>query len=167
MWLKLTTGGLRLAIQEGAACLLAYLAGQYLSLALLGAPSPIGSLWCVISAIVVLQATRQKTVASAWLRVLGTLIGATVSAVYLLFFPFHPVGLAVSIGLTMLLCEIFHLPDHARLASLTVAVIMIVSIIHPQMNPLINAGLRFVESCIGATLAVLAALAWPESAKSR
>lgn len=167
MWLKLTTGALRVAIQEGVACLLAYLAGSYLTQVILGVPSPIGALWCVISVIVVLQATRQETVASAWLRVLGTLIGATVSAVYLLFFPFHPLGLAVSIGLTMLLCEIFRIPGHARLASITVAVIMIVSMIHPQMNPLINAGLRFIESCIGATLAVLAVLAWPWKYRSK
>jgi uncharacterized membrane protein YccC len=167
MRFKLSTGALRLALQEGVACLLAYLAGFHLTLALLGVPSFIGALWCVISAIVVLQATRQETLASAWLRILGTLIGATVSAVYLLFFPLHPVGLAASIGLTMLLCEILHLPGHARLASITVAVIMIVSMIHPQMNPLINAGLRFVESCIGATLAVLAALAWPEKYRAQ
>jgi uncharacterized membrane protein YccC len=158
---------LRVAIQEGAVCFLAYLGGVYLTLVIEGTPSQIGALWCVISGIVVLQATRQETLASVWLRVLGTLIGAVISAIYLLILPFHPVGLAASIGLTMLLCEILHLPGHARLASITVAVIMIVSMIHPQMNPLINAGLRFVESCIGATLAMLAALAWPEKSRAQ
>jgi uncharacterized membrane protein YccC len=142
--------------------LLAYLAGLHLTLVIPSVSAHIGALWCVISGLVVLQATRRETVASAWLRVLGTLIGALVSAIYLLFLPFSPIGLAVSIGITVLLCHAWRVPDHARLASITVAVIMVVSTVHPQINPLVNAGLRFVESCIGTVLAVLAVLAWPE-----
>jgi uncharacterized membrane protein YgaE (UPF0421/DUF939 family) len=80
----------------------------------------------VISGIVVLQATRRDTVASAWLRVLGTLIGAVISAIYLSFLPFNPFGLAVCIGITVLPCHSFRVPDHARLAAITVAVVMVV-----------------------------------------
>jgi uncharacterized membrane protein YgaE (UPF0421/DUF939 family) len=152
---------LRLAVQNGAVCFLAYLAGFHFTRAIQGASSHIGALWAVISGIVVLQATRRETVASAGLRVLGTLIGAGVSAVSLFLLPFSPIGLAVSIGITVFLCQICRVPDHARLASITVAVIMVVSLADPQMNPLINAGLRFAESCIGTILAVLAVLVWP------
>jgi uncharacterized membrane protein YgaE (UPF0421/DUF939 family) len=167
MWVKPTAGAVRLAVQDAAVCLLAYLGGLYVNLLIEGAPSQIGALWCVISGIVVLQATRRDTVALAWLRVLGTLIGATISTIYLLLLPFNPIGLAVTIGITMLVCYVFQIPDHARLAAITVAVIMVVSLVHPQINPLMNAGLRFIESCIGTALAVLAVLAWPGSANSR
>jgi uncharacterized membrane protein YccC len=167
VWVKLTTGALRIAVQDAAVCLLAYLGGLYVNLLIEGTPSEIGALWCVISGIVVLQATRRDTVASAGLRTLGTLIGSVISAIYLLLLPFHPIGLAVTIGITMLVCYVFQIPDHARLAAITVAVIMIVSLVHPQMNPLINAGMRFVESCIGTALAVLAVLAWPEQSPGK
>jgi len=167
VWVKLTTGALRIAVQDAAVCLLAYLGGLYFNLLIEGTPSEIGALWCVISGIVVLQATRRDTVASAWLRVLGTLIGAAISAIYLLFLPFHPIGLAVTIGITMLVCYVFQIPDHARLAAITVAVIMVVSLVHPQINPLLNAGLRFIESCIGTALAVLAVLVWPAQPRGR
>jgi uncharacterized membrane protein YgaE (UPF0421/DUF939 family) len=166
MRLKLTFPALRIAVQEAVVCLLAYLAGLHFNQAVQGTSSHIGALWSVISGIVVLQATRRDTVASAWLRVLGTLIGAIVSAIYLLFLPFSPIGLAISIGITILLCLLLRIPDHARLAAITVAVVMVVSLLHPRMNPLINAGLRFAESCIGTALAVLAVLVWPEPQKS-
>lgn len=43
---------------------------------------------------------------------------------------------------------------------------MAVSQIDPGMNPLVNAGLRFVESCIGGALAVLAVVLRPERHKA-
>ncbi len=157
----------RIAVQDALVCLLAYLAGFYFTRALYGSEMRIGALWSVISGIVVLQGTSRETLATAWLRTLGTLIGAIISAAYLLLLPFSPFGMALSIGITILLCHTFRVPDHARLAAITVAVIMVVSTAYPGMNPLVNAGLRFGESCIGTVLAVLAVLTWPESAKGR
>jgi uncharacterized membrane protein YccC len=162
MWLKLTPYALRIALQDALVCLLAYLAGFYFTRAVHGSETHIGALWSTISGIVVLQATRRETVATAWLRVLGTLIGSIISAIYLSFLPFSPIGMAFSVGITVLLCHTLRVPDHARLAAITVAVIMVVSFADPRMNPLLNAGLRFGESCIGTSLAVLAVLAWPE-----
>ena len=51
----------------------------------------------------------------------------------------------------------------ARLAALTVVLIMVTSNMHPQLDPIINAALRFSESCIGATIAVLIVLLFPGS----
>jgi hypothetical protein len=59
-----------------------------------------------------------------------------IRAAYLSILPFSPVGMAISIGLTVLLCHIFRVPDHARLAAIIVAVIMVVSSADPLMNPL-------------------------------
>jgi hypothetical protein len=73
---------LRLALLNTGVCLAAYLAGYYFTWGLQGSPSLIGALWAMISGIVVLQATRQETWVAAWLRVLGSLIGALISAAY-------------------------------------------------------------------------------------
>ena len=70
--------------------------------------------------------------------------------------------MAAAIGVVMLLCRVLGVPDHARLASITVAVIMVTSTFHPGLNPVLNAALRFSESCIGAALAVTGVLLWPE-----
>jgi uncharacterized membrane protein YccC len=162
---KMSRDALRIAVQNALVCLLAYLGGLYFTQAFHGSTSLMGALWSAISGIVVLQATRRDTLASAWLRVLGTLIGAGISAAYLSILPFSPLGMAAAIGVTMLLCQFLGVPDHARLAAITVAVIMVVSRLNPAMNPIINASLRFGESCIGAAVAVLAVLLWPERGK--
>jgi len=162
MWGKMTPNAFRIALQSALVSLLAYWAGSYFTRLVQGSESQIGALWATISGVVVLQATRRETVASAWLRVLGSLIGAIVCAAYLSFLPSSPLGMAFSIGITVLLCHAFRVPDHARLASITVAVIMVVSMADSRIEPLINAVLRFVESCIGTALAVLAVLAWSE-----
>ncbi len=162
----MTPYAFRIAVQDALVSLLAYLAGSYFTQAVDGAATQIGALWSTISGIVVLQATRQETVATAWLRVLGTLIGASISAAYLSVLPFSPVGMAVSVGITVLFGHTCRVPDHARLAAITVAVIMVVSMADPRMNPLMNAAWRFGESCIGTALAVLAVVLWPERHKA-
>ena len=97
------------------------------------------------------------------LRVLGTLIGAMLSGFYLYLFPFSPVGMAVSVGLTVLLCQMVEVPDHGRLAAITVALVMVISSGNPELSPFANAALRFIESVIGAGTAVLAVLLWPKA----
>ena len=87
MWLRITPYALRIAIQDAAVSLLAYLAGFYFTQLAYGTASHIGALWLMIRGIAVLQATRRDTLATAWLRVLGTFFGAVNSAAYLYLQP--------------------------------------------------------------------------------
>ncbi|MGP8050026.1 MAG: FUSC family protein [Desulfobaccales bacterium] len=151
---------LRVALQMALVCLAAYLAGFYFTHLFHGASAAIGGLWSVISGGAVLQATRRDTWTSASLQILATFIGAVASAVYLSFLPFNPFGMAAVIGVVMLLCQVLGIPDHARLASIAVAVIMVFSTLHLASGPLLNASLRFIESVIGTALAVVAVLLW-------
>ncbi len=152
---------LRMALQIAIVSLAAYFAGRGFTGLFHHASAEIGALWSVISGIVVLQATQRDTLSSAVMRVLGTLIGAIVSGIYLSLLPFSPLGLAVSIFFTVLLCHAARVPDHARLAALTVAVVMISANFNPELGALENASLRFAESVIGTVMAVLAVLIWP------
>jgi uncharacterized membrane protein YccC len=151
------------AVQNALVCLAAYLVGFYFTGLFHGRSTSIGGLWSLVSGIVVLQATSRETWKSAVLRVLGTLIGATVGGFYLYLLPFTPIGMAVSIGLTVLLCQALKVPDHGRLAAITVAIIMVISSANPELSPFANASLRFIESAIGAGIAVLAVLLWPKA----
>ena len=89
----------------------------------------------MISGIVVLQATSRDAWQSAVLRVLGTPIGATIGGFYLHLFPFSTIGMAVSVGLTVLLCQAVSVPDHGRLAAITVALIIVISNGNPELSP--------------------------------
>jgi len=133
----------------------AYLAGYYFTQLFQSNNAYLGGLWAVISGIIVFEDSRPKALKPAKLRVVGSFIGALVSGVYLYFFPFSVVGYAVCIGIGTLVCHLLRLPDHIKLASITISVIMIVSAMSNNADPAMNAALRFVESVIGTAVAVI------------
>ena len=155
----------RLAVQVALVSLSAYLCGFYFTSLFHGASAGTGGLWAVMSGIVVLQETRDKTWSSAGLQIIGTLVGSIISAAYLSTLPFSALGMAAAVFATALLCFVLRIPEHARLAALAVGVVMVVSSLHPTLDPLVNAALRFGEACIGTALAVLAILLWPVPAE--
>jgi uncharacterized membrane protein YccC len=151
---------LRIPAQIAVAALVAYLLGFSFTSLFPGYLPKIGGLWSAISAIVVTQVNRQEARSSASLRVLGSAIGAVTSAVYLSLLPFHPVGMALAIFATVVICTALNIPSHGRLAAITVLVVMVTASLDPALNPLLNALLRFVESCIGTAVALLGVLLW-------
>ena len=153
---------IRLAIQVALVSLSSYLLGFSFTSLFHGASAGTGALWSVISGILVLQTQWRGTWSSACIRVLGTLVGSIVSAVYLSLLPFSPLGMAGSILVTVLICHAARIPDHARLASLTVAVIMVLASLNSSLSPLLSAVLRFCESCVGTAMALIVARLWPE-----
>jgi uncharacterized membrane protein YccC len=156
-------GPVHIAVQYALVSLLAFVIASNVTVLMQGTAdlAPIGALWAMISGIVVMQETRKSTLDSAWLRILGSLAGAIISAIYLLFLPFNPLGMAILIGLTVLICQGIGIPGHARLAALTVAVVMVVSGLNPAINPLVNASTRFIEVIIGSMVAVAVVWVWP------
>ncbi len=158
---RITAGTLTVAVQYVIVSLVAYLGAYSFTNIIHGSYASIGALWAMISGMVVLQASMGATEWSAWRRVFGSLLGAVLSAAYLLVFPFSPVGMALSIGFTVLICEVFRVPDHARLAAITVGAVMIFSNLNPEIGPVVNAALRFGEVLIGSTIAVLVVRFWP------
>ena len=119
--------------------------------------SLIGGLWATISAIIVLEASHTETLFSAKNRIIGTFIGAVLSGIYLLLFPFTIIGFAATIGVGVLVCYVLKVPKSIKLTGITIAVIMIVSTITQELHPIKNAALRFSESVIGAIISLLVA----------
>jgi uncharacterized membrane protein YccC len=158
-------GNVVVAVRTAAVCLASYVAGTSFTSLFHAGSTVIGGVWSVVSGIVVLQATLEDTRGSAMLRVLGTFIGASVAALYLFLFRFHPLGMAVAVGVTVLACQALDVPDHARLAAVTVVIVLAVSVADPTIRPALNALLRFFESCIGAGIATLAVYLSPGARK--
>ncbi|MCX5944114.1 MAG: FUSC family protein [Cyanobacteria bacterium] len=158
------TQRLRIPIQIALAALVAYALGFWFTSLFPGYLPKIGALWSAISAIVVTQVTRKETSSSASLRVLGSAIGAITSATYLTFLPFHPVGMALAIFATVTICTALNVPNHGRLAAITVIVVMVTASLDPTLSPGLNALLRLAESCIGTGVALGAVCLWPTPA---
>ena len=151
---------LRIPAQIAVAALVAYSLGFWFTSLFPGYLPKIGGLWSAISAVVVTQVTRKDAASSASLRILGSAIGAITSAVYLTLLPFHPLGMALAIFATVMICAAINVPSHGRLAAITVIVVMVTGSLDPALSPGVNALLRFLESCIGTGVALLAVWLW-------
>ncbi|QKJ67054.1 FUSC family protein [Deefgea piscis] len=158
---------LHVSLQVAIVSVLSFYFGVHFTQFFQGESAGIGGLWAAISSIVVLQATQKATIESAWMRTLGTLIGASMSALYFQFFPFSWLGMGATIFATVLLCEMLNIPDNARLASITVCITMVMASLHPSINPYLNSILRFSESMIGIALSMAAISLWPTDADAK
>jgi len=71
--------------------------------------------------------------------------------------------MAAAIFATVMICAAINVPSHGRLAAITVIVVMVTGSLDPALSPGVNALLRFLESCIGTGVALLAVRLWPGS----
>ena len=152
-----------ISIQIALVALLAYLLGFRFTALFPGYFPKIGGLWSAISAVIVVQVSKKDTADSAWLRVIGTALGAAISALYLSLFPFHAVGMGASIFASSLICTSLNMNSWMRLSAITVLVVMVTASLNPALNPALNALLRFCESCIGSAVAVILISLWPKA----
>lgn len=150
-----------LAAQLALGALLAYWIGFRFTSLFPDYLPKIGGLWSAISVVVVIQATRRETASSAFLRIIGSAIGALVSGLYLTLFKFSALGLGVSVLLTGLICTTLNRPSSSRLSAITVLVVMVTASLDSALNPMVNALLRLAESCIGSIIAFWIVVLWP------
>ncbi|OGT46959.1 MAG: hypothetical protein A3E82_02820 [Gammaproteobacteria bacterium RIFCSPHIGHO2_12_FULL_38_11] len=133
---------------------LSYYAGYFLSLKYYFSMPKIAGLWCAISGILVLQVTIKDSLSAAWLRILGSLIGAATSFIGILALGYHILSLAVCTFFTVILVSLLNIKHTFRLACLTVSVIIIIGMIQTNVSPLMNCLSRFIESAIGSFIAI-------------
>jgi uncharacterized membrane protein YgaE (UPF0421/DUF939 family) len=136
-----TQNDIWMVIQIVIVSTLAYLAGYNLTYLLHLPTAAIGGLWAGISAVIVIENSPKKTRNSALQRIIGSFIGAVLSGLYLFFLPFSVAGYALCMGAGALTCYLIRLPIHTRLTGVTISVVMIVSTISQDINPLMNAKL--------------------------
>ncbi|WP_115126427.1 aromatic acid exporter family protein [Synechococcus sp. GEYO] len=154
---------LLISFQIALVALLAYWIGLRFTALFPGYFPKIGGLWSAISAVIVVQVSKKDTADSAWLRIIGTALGAAISALYLFLFPFHAVGMGVSIFFSSLICTSLNMNSWMRLSAITVLVVMVTASLNPALNPALNALLRFCESFIGSAVAVFLISLWPKA----
>ena len=160
---QLSRKELLFSVQIALVALLAYWLGLHFTALFPGYFPKIGGLWSAISAVIVVQVSKKDTSDSAWLRVVGTALGAAISALYLSLFPFHAVGMGASIFFSSLICTSLNMNSWMRLSAITVLVVMVTASLNPALNPALNALLRFCESCIGSAVAVILISLWPKA----
>ena len=128
----------------------------------------VSGLWALFAALVVQQTHLGSTYRTAWMRLLGVMLGCFMGGLFTTFFGSNPLSVAVSIFLTMVLCSLFYLKDSTRIACLSVAAVMVLWGLKPDVSPWTFAYYRFIDSCLGVGVAVaIAHTLWPAKVSAK
>lgn len=144
-----------LSIECALVIVLSYYTGLFLSEQFHFLLPQIAGLWCAISGILVLQVLIHEVLSAAWLRVLGSFLGAVTSYVFTSFMGYTIPALALCVLVTVMIISLLNIKTTVRLACLTATVIIIVGAISPTISPFMNAFSRFIESAIGSAFALI------------
>jgi uncharacterized membrane protein YccC len=119
------------------------------------ASDQLGGMWAVIATLFVYREGHRESIKAALTRVSATLLSLVLCLVYLLIFSFHPLGLAVLIGLGTFLLMAVGRDQLVVTAGITTAVVMVVAAVSPHdawQQPI----LRGVDTAVGIAVGVVA-----------
>jgi uncharacterized membrane protein YgaE (UPF0421/DUF939 family) len=113
-------------------------------------------MWAVIATVFVVRDSYTKSVAAALSRMAATLVSFVLCLAYLAVLPFHPWGLAIMVGLSVLVTALISRPGDEITAAITTAVVLVVAKLSPHhawQQPI----LRLADTVIGVAVGLTAA----------
>jgi hypothetical protein len=116
----------------------------------------LGEMWAVIATVFLFRDSYNKSLAAAVSRIAATLVSFALCLAYLAFLPFHPWGLAILVGLSVLVTVLIGRPQDEITAGITTAVVMVVAKLSPHdawRQPI----LRLADTAIGVAVGLAAA----------
>ena len=143
----------------GLACLVSYvLTTRVLSLAysVSADDDALGGMWAVIATVFLFRNSYHKTLAAAASRISATLVSFALCLAYLALLPFRPWGLALMVGLSVLVTALIGRPGDEITAGITTTVVMVVAGLSPHdawRQPI----LRLADTMIGVAVGLMAA----------
>jgi uncharacterized membrane protein YccC len=119
--------------------------------------------WAAISALIVMQSNVGATLSASRTRLAGTAIGAVVGGLFVALWGSNTMGFALAVAIAFVVCDLLHLAESQRLATVTVAIIML---IRGTSAAWVIALHRFEEVALGILIALLVSLTlWPNHAR--
>jgi uncharacterized membrane protein YgaE (UPF0421/DUF939 family) len=140
----------------GVACLVSYvLTTRVLSLAysVSADDDALGGMWAVIATVFLFRDSYNTSLAAAVSQISATLVSFTLC---LAFLPFRPWGLALMVGLSVLVTALIGRPEDEITAGITTTVVMVVAGLSPHdawRQPI----LRLADTMIGVAVGLVAA----------
>ncbi|MCH2184214.1 MAG: FUSC family protein [Mariniblastus sp.] len=111
-------------------------------------------LWCMVSALVVLQSFVDDTLKASKDRVIGTLVASVLSVLVCFLFGYGYLTIFLAIALSAFTMNCLKMSDGVRIATATAAVITAYGFIKPHESPLLNASMRSLDTLIGVGVAL-------------
>jgi uncharacterized membrane protein YccC len=143
----------------GVACLVSYwLTTKALSLvySVSKDDDALGGMWSVIATVFLFRDSYHNSLAAAVSRMAATLVSFVLCLAYLAFLPFHPWGLALLVGLSVLITALIGRPGDEITAGITTTVVLVVASLSPHeawRQPI----LRLADTAVGVAVGVVAA----------
>jgi uncharacterized membrane protein YccC len=146
------------SVALAVACLVSYYAAFHLLKPIHSVPDDddlLGGMWAVIATVFIYRTGYSESTTAAAVRVSATLVSFALCLAYLLIFPFHPLGLAVVIGVGTLVLTLAGRPEDVVTCAITTAVVLVVAGISPT-NAWHQPILRLVDTAVGTLVALTA-----------
>jgi hypothetical protein len=126
----------------------------------------LGGMWAVAATIFVFRECFQQSMSAAFSRVSATFMSFALCLLYLLFFPFHPWGMAVLIGIGAVIMTMLGRSEDIITTGITTTVVMVVAGISPQhawKTPI----LRLIDTGVGIAVGIAGAWIGRRMTRSR
>jgi uncharacterized membrane protein YccC len=119
--------------------------------------------WAAISALIVMQSNVGATLSASRTRLAGTAVGAVVGGAITALLGDNMLDFGLAVTVAFFLCFVLRLQDSQRLATVTIAIIMLI----PQSASVWTVALhRFTEVSLGILIALVVSLTlWPNHAR--
>jgi uncharacterized membrane protein YgaE (UPF0421/DUF939 family) len=151
---KLSAWDVANALNMAIACLVAYsIMTRGLSRVVDKDSDFLGGMWAVAATVFVFRETNVRSLSAGIARLIATCVSFALCLLYLLLFPFTPVGMAALIGLGTVAMALLGRRDDVVTTGITTAVVMVVAAISPEhawQQPL----LRLADTLVGIAVGV-------------
>lgn len=151
---KLSPGDMIYALEMAIACAISYWIITYgLAPFVNKASDFLGGMWAVVATVFVFRDTRTNSMSAGLDRLIATCVSFALCLLYLLLFPFQPVGMAALIGVGTVVMMLLDRREDIVTTGITTAVVMVVAAISPQdawQQPL----LRLVDTIVGIAVGI-------------
>ena len=152
--LKLSSWDVAYALNMAIACLITYwIMTHTLSRFVDESSDFLGGMWAVVATVFVFRETRLGSVSAGIARLLATCVSFALCLLYLLLFPFTPVGMAALIAIGTMVMASLGRRDDIVTVGITTVVVMVVAAMSPSdawQQPL----LRLVDTIVGIAVGV-------------
>lgn len=113
----------------------------------------LGGMWAVVATVFVFRDSRTGSLSAGLARLIATGVSFALCFLYLVLFPFQPVGLAALIGIGTVIMILLGRREDIVTTGITTAVVMVVAAMSPQeawQQPL----LRVIDTLVGVAVGI-------------
>ena len=151
---KLSSGDVIYALAMAIACAISYWVMTHGLVPFVDRDSDfLGGMWAVVATVFVFRDTRANSISAGFARLIATCVSFALCLLYLLLFPFQPLGLAALVGIGTVIMILCRRREDIITTGITTAVVMVVAAMSPQ-NAWIQPLLRLVDTIVGIAVGI-------------